>query len=172
MCLVNQTESSANPAGRLLNRRWRSLSLTDSSTWKLSLLISIPSVGNTCLAPCSSQPCAYRLISAERPLDTVRLWRTRSRKGLIFRTGPWALGAKQVPFLPCHGCDPRQTETSCRKRQVTRYKGRNCLRISAFQASISFGLWYQGRRASRLPLAVIFRAVGALVRLFVQTPHR
>jgi len=36
--------------------------------------------------------------------------------------------------------------------------------ISAFQASISYGLWYQGRRASRLPLAIIFRAVGALVR--------
>src|ERR1051325_10337641 len=28
---------------------------------------------------------------------------------------------------------------------------------------------YQGRRASRLPLAIIFRAVGALVRLFVQS---
>ena len=27
----------------------------------------------------------------------------------------------------------------------------------------------QGRRASRLPLAIIFRAVGALVRLFVQS---
>jgi len=33
--------------------------------------------------------------------------------------------------------------------------------ISAFQASILLGGSYQGRRASRLPLAVIFRAVGA-----------
>ena len=32
-----------------------------------------------------------------------------------------------------------------------------------------FGLRNQGRRASRLPLAVISRAVGALFRLFVQS---
>ena len=39
------------------------------------------------------------------------------------------------------------------------------MRISAFQASILLGCRNQGRRASRLPLAVIFRAVGAVIRV-------
>jgi len=44
-------------------------------------------------------------------------------------------------------------------------KGRNTSQcISAFQASILFGCGNQGRRASRLPLAFISRAVGAKQR--------
>jgi len=38
--------------------------------------------------------------------------------------------------------------------------------ISAFQASISCGPDNQGRRASRLPLAIISRAVGAKHRVW------
>ena len=48
-------------------------------------------------------------------------------------------------------------------------KGRNTCDISAFQASSARAYRNQGRRASRLPLAIIFRAVGALVGLFVHS---
>ena len=44
-------------------------------------------------------------------------------------------------------------------------KGRNTVAfISALQALIAFWLFNQGRRASRLPLAFIFRAFGAVNR--------
>jgi len=50
-------------------------------------------------------------------------------------------------------------------QNVSALKGRNLVGvISAFQASIAYGPDHQGRRASlrsRLPLAIIFRAVGA-----------
>ena len=49
------------------------------------------------------------------------------------------------------------------KNGVPALKGRNMVRISAFQASKSFFWGFnQGRRASRLPLAIIFRAFGAV----------
>src|ERR1700741_2355059 len=41
--------------------------------------------------------------------------------------------------------------------------------ITPFQGYTGCLFITQGRRASRLPLAIIFRAVGALVRLFVQS---
>ena len=41
-------------------------------------------------------------------------------------------------------------------------KGRNMHRITPFQGlDLNFDVVYQGRRAPRLPLALIFRAVGA-----------
>jgi hypothetical protein len=49
-------------------------------------------------------------------------------------------------------------------------KGRNIKRITPFQGSCRFLFWYQGRRASRLPLAIIFRAVGALIHVFATLP--
>jgi len=49
-------------------------------------------------------------------------------------------------------------------RLVPALKGRNTVCcISAFQASIARAVVNQGRRASRLPLAVIFRAFGAIL---------
>ncbi|HSE18843.1 MAG TPA: hypothetical protein VLB46_17425 [Pyrinomonadaceae bacterium] len=45
-------------------------------------------------------------------------------------------------------------------------KGRNTQGITPFQGWNVLIVCYQGRRASRLPLAVIFRAVGAPFRLF------
>jgi len=45
-------------------------------------------------------------------------------------------------------------------------KGRNITGITPFQGYRAFNSVTQGRRASRLPLAVIFRAVGAVIRVF------
>ena len=53
-----------------------------------------------------------------------------------------------------------------RQSNVPALKGRNSLRISAFQASISGAYGNPGRRASRLPWAFIYRAVGALLPTF------
>ena len=50
------------------------------------------------------------------------------------------------------------------KTNVRALKGRNSLRISAFQALISGARANPGRRASRLPWAFIFRTVGAYIR--------
>ena len=51
-------------------------------------------------------------------------------------------------------------------QNVPALKGRNSLRISAFQASIWGARGNPGRRASRLPWAFIYRAVGALLPTF------
>jgi len=51
-------------------------------------------------------------------------------------------------------------------QNVPALKGRNPLHISAFQALISGDRINPGRRASRLPLAFISRAVGALANVF------
>ena len=59
-----------------------------------------------------------------------------------------------------------------RQSNVPALKGRNSLRISAFQASISGARGKPGRRASRLPWAFIFRAVGALLPTFEAKPIR
>ena len=56
------------------------------------------------------------------------------------------------------------------KTNVRALKGRNSLRISAFQALISGARANPGRRASRLPWAFIFRAVGAPFRRLSQRP--
>ena len=42
-------------------------------------------------------------------------------------------------------------------------KGRNTEAITPFQGWTRFDCFYQGRRASRLPLAFIFRAFGASI---------
>ena len=57
-----------------------------------------------------------------------------------------------------------------RQSNVPALKGRNSLRISAFQASISGAYGNPGRRASRLPWAFIYRAVGALLPTFEAKP--
>src|SRR6185503_11508697 len=54
-------------------------------------------------------------------------------------------------------------------QNVPALKGRNSLRISAFQALISGARCNPERRASRLPWAFICRAVGAPVRLLRQS---
>jgi hypothetical protein len=52
--------------------------------------------------------------------------------------------------------------------QQSTYRRNTAASISAFQASTVLLNSNQGRRASRLPLAFIFRAVGALVHFLLQ----